>query len=76
VSELVTQSWRDFEALAVRLARDQPFLANVRHVVQRGRTGSPLFDTALFCRNLERAYQRMIEIGKAGKTRAEIDLRA
>lgn len=76
VSELVTQSWRDFEALAVRLACDQPFLANVRHVVQRGRTGSPLFDTALFCRNLERAYQRMIEIGRAGKTRAEIDLRA
>ena len=76
VSDLVTQSWRDFEALAVRLACDQPLLASVRHRVQRGRTGSPVFDTTLFCRNLERAYQRMIEIGRGGRMPAEIDLKA
>lgn len=74
--ELVTQDWRDFEALAVRLARDRPLLADARHRVERGRTGSPLFDTTRFCGNLERAYRHMIEIGRTGRMPTEIDLRA
>jgi predicted O-linked N-acetylglucosamine transferase (SPINDLY family) len=75
LSDLIVASWQDYEALAVALAHDPTKLGAIRTRVAAARATSPLFDTARFCRNLERAYQAMFELAAAGKPAAEIDLR-
>ena len=76
VPDLVTTSAEDYEALAIRLARDKPMLADLRRRIAHGRAQSPLFDTARFCRNLERAYEAMVGLSRAGQPPAEIDVRS
>ena len=57
--ELVTSSLEEYEALALRLARDPTFLAGLRARLANNRLTCPLFDTARFTRNLEEAYCQM-----------------
>jgi protein O-GlcNAc transferase len=74
VAELITYSADEYEAMAVRLARDRALLADLRQRVGHGRTHSPLFDPARFARNLERAYEAMVALSRAGKPPAEINV--
>jgi predicted O-linked N-acetylglucosamine transferase (SPINDLY family) len=76
VPELITASAEDYEALAIRLARDKPMLAELRRRIAHGRAHSPLFDTARFCRHLETAYAAMVERSRSGQPPAEIDVRS
>jgi len=76
VPELITTNAEDYAALAIRLAHDKPMLAELRRRIEHGRSNSPLFDTARFCRNLEQAYIAMVELSRAGRPPAEIDFRA
>jgi predicted O-linked N-acetylglucosamine transferase (SPINDLY family) len=62
--ELVTHSAQDYEALAVRLARDPKALAGLKHRLKRN---CPLFDTNLFRRGIEAAYDRMWRNWLAGQ---------
>ena len=64
--ELVTESRADFEALAVKLAKDAGALEQLRGKVAKARS-SALFDTAAFTRNIESAYRTMWEGWLAGK---------
>jgi len=57
--DLVTHTLPDYEALAMRLARDSATLAAFRERLRRNRAVAPLFDTPAFARNLEAAYQRI-----------------
>lgn len=59
--ELVTYSLQDYEALALRLARDRAFMAEIRARAAEARTNSPLFDTEAFTRSLERLYLELAE---------------
>ena len=54
--ELITESQDDYEALAVKLATDPAALAAVKQKLTRN---SPLFDTDLFRRRIEAAYEEM-----------------
>jgi predicted O-linked N-acetylglucosamine transferase (SPINDLY family) len=74
VPELVTASAEDYEAQAIRLARDRAMLSGLRQRIVEGRTRSALFDTPRFCRNLERAYMAMIERSRASLPPAEIEI--
>jgi predicted O-linked N-acetylglucosamine transferase (SPINDLY family) len=65
--ELVTKSATDFEALAVKLARDPAALEKLRAKLAKVRESSSLFDTAAFTRNLEAAYQTMWRAWLAGE---------
>lgn len=65
--DLVTASLEEYEALSVRLARDPGARAELRARIAANRPIMPLFDTARFVRNLERAYERMWEIHCAGE---------
>jgi len=60
LSDLALASRDDYVALAVRLAGDAPRLAAIRSRLLAQRA-SPLFDTARYVRNLERAYVAMWE---------------
>jgi protein O-GlcNAc transferase len=65
--ELVTQNLADYEALALRLARDPAMLRSVRDKLAANRSTHPLFDSARFCRHLEAAYLRMWETWQRGE---------
>jgi len=65
--ELITTSLRDYEELALRLARDASLLKDLRERLQANRTTSRLFDAGQFARNLEKAYVAMWEIYTSGQ---------
>jgi predicted O-linked N-acetylglucosamine transferase (SPINDLY family) len=58
--ELVTDDIDAYEALACALATDPGRLGALRERLARNRGSSPLFDGALFARNLEAAYLQML----------------
>jgi predicted O-linked N-acetylglucosamine transferase (SPINDLY family) len=57
--DLVTTSLKEYEALALRLAREPRSLAALRERLHMQRDNCPLFDTDRFCTHLESAYQTM-----------------
>jgi protein O-GlcNAc transferase len=65
--ELITHSLPDYEALALRLARDPERLAALRQRLARNRVAFPLFDTDRFTRHIEVAYATMWERAERGE---------
>jgi protein O-GlcNAc transferase len=57
--ELIATSLENYEALALKLARDPSLLASIRAKLARNRGTHPLFDTARFTRHIEAAYTTM-----------------
>jgi predicted O-linked N-acetylglucosamine transferase (SPINDLY family) len=57
--ELVTTSQEEYEATAIRLARDPARLAAFKDRLHRNRLTMPLFDCEQFTRHLESAYTQM-----------------
>jgi protein O-GlcNAc transferase len=51
--ELVTQSLEEYEAPALKLARESAFLSAYRERLEENRPTAPLFDTVPFCAHLE-----------------------
>jgi predicted O-linked N-acetylglucosamine transferase (SPINDLY family) len=67
LDELVCASPGDYEALALRLAREPALLAAVRGKLARNRTTSALFDTDRFRLGIEAAYAAMWERWQRGE---------
>jgi predicted O-linked N-acetylglucosamine transferase (SPINDLY family) len=59
--ELVTETRADYEALAIKLAKNPAQLKEIKEKLGRNRLTTPLFDTALFTKNIEAAYSQMFE---------------
>ena len=57
--ELIAPALSEYEALALRLAREPAAHAAIREKLARNRGTRPLFDTARYTRNLEAAYTTM-----------------
>jgi predicted O-linked N-acetylglucosamine transferase (SPINDLY family) len=66
LDELVTPSLDVYEALALRLARDQSTLQQLKHRLRTQRSQSGLFDSTRLCRRLEAAFAEMHERGLRG----------
>ncbi len=64
--ELITNSQEEYEALAINLAQNQDKLNEIRERLSNNRLKTPLFDTELFVKNIEKAYTMMHERYKAG----------
>jgi len=62
LAEMITYNLDAYEDLAVRLAGHSDELARIRTKLFRNRLVQPLFDTARFVLNLEKAYQEMWRI--------------
>lgn len=60
--ELITQSLAEYEALAIEIASQPEKLAQIKAKLQINKIESPLFNTALFCKNIEAAFSKMLEI--------------
>jgi len=65
--ELITSNADDYERLALHLARSPAALDLLRRKLQDNRRTCALFDTARFCRHLERAYLTMWDIARRGE---------
>lgn len=61
--EMVTENTADFEALAIELGRNPDRLAAVKARIS---PNAPLFDTDLFRRGIEQAYEKMWQIWCSG----------
>lgn len=59
LTELITATAGEYEELAVKLATTPTLLAEIRQKLARNRLSTPLFDTALFTKNLEAAYEQI-----------------
>jgi len=64
--ELVTGNLKDYEALAIRLAKQPQELRALRERLAASRKSAPLFDTVKFCRYVESAYRTMWETARRG----------
>lgn len=67
LSELITHSLEEYEALALKIARDKGFLARLKARLSVNRETYPLFDTERFTRHIEVAYVGMWERYCQGK---------
>jgi predicted O-linked N-acetylglucosamine transferase (SPINDLY family) len=65
--DLVTHTLDDYEALALKLARDPAALAGIRQRLEQNRLTHPLFNTERFARHIERAYETMLENHRQGR---------
>jgi predicted O-linked N-acetylglucosamine transferase (SPINDLY family) len=61
---LITRTLAEYEALALRLARDSAYLATLKDMLTRNRDASPLFDTQRATRHIETAYQTMADMAR------------
>jgi predicted O-linked N-acetylglucosamine transferase (SPINDLY family) len=67
LQQLTTHSLEDYEALALRLARDGEAIASIRRTLARNRKAHPLFDINRFRRHIEAAYLTMWRRSQAGE---------
>ncbi len=65
--ELVASSLEDYEALALKLARDPAALGSIKDKLARHRASQPLFDTARTTRHFEAALTQMWERHRRGE---------
>ena len=72
--ELITHDLDEYEALALRLARNPGELAAVGKKLSRNRLAEPLFDTPRFARNLESAYRQMWALYQDGNEPRQIEV--
>jgi protein O-GlcNAc transferase len=65
--ELITYSLSEYEALALRLARDPNLLMDLKRRLAHQPETHPLFNTARFTRHIEAAYIAMWERAERGE---------
>jgi len=64
--ELITHSRGEYEALAIELALNRDKLLNIKEKLTKNRLTTPLFDTALYTKHLEAAYEAMYQRYQTG----------
>jgi FkbM family methyltransferase len=64
--ELITHSLPEYEALAIKLAGDEQLLAGIKTKLRANKISSPLFNTDMFCKDLEQLYIKMHADQQAG----------
>jgi protein O-GlcNAc transferase len=65
--ELVTENLEEYEALALKLARDPALLGQTKAKLAGNRATHKLFDTAHYTRHLESAYETMWQRSQRGE---------
>ena len=76
LSELIARTAQEYESLAVGLARNPDRLVAIKRRLESNRSTAPLFDTGLFTRHIEAAYQAMYDKHRAGLPPDHIDVPA
>ena len=61
LTELITTNEKEYEELAIKLANDKSLLNSIRNKLNKNILTSPLFNTKVFTKNLEKAYLKIYE---------------
>jgi protein O-GlcNAc transferase len=72
--ELITTSLDAYEDKAIGLAQDPEKLGNIKRKLAEHRLRTPLFDTELFTKHMERAYSAMYDRYRAALGPDHIDI--
>jgi predicted O-linked N-acetylglucosamine transferase (SPINDLY family) len=72
--ELVTYTLKEYEDLAVALAKSSSQLELIRQKIKANKISAPLFDSPNTTKNIESAYQEMYRRYLEGEAPANIDL--
>ena len=67
LDELIARDVHDYERIALALAGDKGRLDAIRCKIAAVRSTSPLFDSTRYAKNLERAYETMVDIMRNGE---------
>jgi protein O-GlcNAc transferase len=67
LDDLITNSLKEYEALALKLAGDPAHLASIKRRLADNRMTAPLFDTERFARHMEAAYTTMWDRHRKGE---------
>jgi protein O-GlcNAc transferase len=67
VPEMITHSLEEYEQTALAFAEDRSRLAAIRQKIADLRNTSALFDSTRYTRNLERAFETMVDIMRSGE---------
>jgi protein O-GlcNAc transferase len=73
LDELITHSLEDYEALALKLAREPSYLACIKAKLAHNRSTFPLFDTKRTTQQIEAAYTTMWQRYQSGEAPKCID---
>jgi acetyl-CoA acetyltransferase len=65
--ELITHSLAEYEALALRLAREPALIDGLRQRLAASRAQAPLFDMPRLARHIESAYEAMVARAHTGQ---------
>jgi protein O-GlcNAc transferase len=74
--ELVTESLADYEALALKIAREPAFCAALKDKLAHNLETCPFFDTERFARNIEAAYRTMWQAYRKARPPAQFTVEA
>ena len=74
--ELIASTQEDYQQLAIELASDAHKLTALKHKLAINRSVKPLFDTRLFTRRIEAAYEEMYKRHKSGLAPDRISIAA
>jgi protein O-GlcNAc transferase len=72
--ELITEDFDAYEALALKLARDNAYRKSLQQKLAANKHTASLFDADRFCRNIEKAFSTMIERTRRGDTPIGFDV--
>jgi len=61
LTELITNNISDYESLAINLANNKGKVQEIKDKLKENKTTSPLFNTSLYCKNLEKAFDIVYE---------------
>ncbi|MBT8541540.1 tetratricopeptide repeat protein [Polynucleobacter paneuropaeus] len=68
LADLITESREDYENLAIELATDPLRLNSIRERLKQNRTSSPLFNSSLTTKQIEKAFQKILQCSLNGAT--------
>jgi predicted O-linked N-acetylglucosamine transferase (SPINDLY family) len=74
MNRLIVNSLEEYEELAIKLSSDKILFQQIKDEMNKNVKSSPLFDTELFCGNLEKIYKQMIQIARNKEMSRQIDL--
>jgi predicted O-linked N-acetylglucosamine transferase (SPINDLY family) len=72
--ELITENWQDYEKLAVSLASNPQYLADLKNKLAANRLTTALFNTPQYTRDLENAFLYMHQRCLSGLPAEDFDL--
>ena len=70
--ELIAKTNEEYEDIAVKLGSDKEYLKSIRAKVFKSRLTSPLFNTELYTKSLERLYVKMWKVFENNEEKSHI----